>query len=101
MGQSRGIDDDKFWRKRTQFSVARVHCPEERSKAEEVAHYQNTSALMGERLKLFFAQSFLLISSVSTEQSQICVMNTRLAKQEREDLYWQDNLTHCLCQQVR
>ena len=27
---------------------------------------------MGIRLKLFFAQLFLLISSVSTEQSQIC-----------------------------
>ena len=30
---------------------------------------------MGERLKLFFEQLFLLISSVSTEQSQICVRN--------------------------
>ena len=32
-----------------------------------------------ERLKLFFAQLFLSISSVSTEQSQICVKNTKLA----------------------
>ena len=37
------------------------------------------SALMGERLKLFFAQLFLLINSVSTEQSQICVRNTKPA----------------------
>ena len=55
----------------TQFSEPRVHCLEERSKAEEVGNYQYTSALMGERLKLFFAKWFLLISSVSTEQSQI------------------------------
>ena len=31
-----------------------VHCPEERSKAKVVENYQYTSALMGERLKLFF-----------------------------------------------
>ena len=30
-------------------------------------------------VKLFFAQSFLFISSVSTEQSQICVRNTNPA----------------------
>ena len=52
------------------------------------------------RLKLFFAQLFLLISSVCTEQSQICVMNTGLVKQERGDPCWQDNLTHCSSQQV-
>ena len=56
---------------------------------------------MEERLKLFFAQLFLLISSVSTEQSQICVKNTKLSMWERRDPYWQDNLTHCLCWQVR
>ena len=55
----------------TQFSEPRVHCPEERSKAKVVGNYQYTSALMGKRLKLFFAQLFLFISSVSTEQSQI------------------------------
>ena len=86
-GQSRWIDDDQIWRKRdTQFSVPRFHCPEERSKAKEVENYQYTSALMVIRLKLFFAQLFLLISSVGTEQSQICVMNTESAKQERRDL---------------
>ena len=42
-------------------------------KAKVVENYQYTSALMRERLKLFFAQLFLLISSVFTEQSQICV----------------------------
>ena len=56
-----------------------IHCPEERSKAKVVENYQYTSALMRERLELFFAQLFLLISSVSTEQSQICVKNTKPA----------------------
>ena len=56
----------------TQSSDPRVHYPEERSKAKEVENYLYTSAPMGIRLKLFFAQLFLLISSVSTEQSQIC-----------------------------
>ena len=62
----------------TEFSEPRVQCPEERSKAKEVDNYQHTSVPMGKRLKLF-AQLFRLISSVSTEQSQICVMNTELA----------------------
>ena len=56
----------------TRFSVPRVRSLEERSKAKEVGNYLYTSVPTGERLKLFFAQSFLLISSVSTEQSQIC-----------------------------
>ena len=83
----------------TQFSEPRVHCPEERSKAKEVEKYQYTSVPMGIRLKLFFAQLFLLISSVSTEQSQVCVRNTVLVKQERGDPCCQDNLTHCSSQQ--
>ena len=45
---------------------------------------------MGIRLNLFFAQ-FLFIISVSTEQSQICVTNTVLVKQERRDPCWQDD----------
>ena len=43
---------------------------------------------MRERLKLFFAQLFLLISSVFTEQSQICVKNANPAMLEQGDLYW-------------
>ena len=50
----------------TQFSVLQVHCHEERSKAKEVENYQYTSVPTGIRLKLFFAQIFLLISSVFT-----------------------------------
>ena len=84
----------------TQFSEQRVHCPEERSKAKEVENYLFTSVLMGKLSKLFFAQSFLLISSASTEQSQICVRNTVLVKQVRGDPYCRDNLTHRLSQQV-
>ena len=44
----------------TQFPVPRVHCPEECSKAKEVENYQYTSVPMGTRLKLYFAQLFLL-----------------------------------------
>ena len=42
-------------------------------------NYLYTSVQMGIRLELFFALLFLLISSVSTEQSQICVRNTKPA----------------------
>ena len=76
-----------------------VLCPEEHSKAKEVENSQYTSVPMGIRLKLFLAHLFLFINSVSTEQSQICVMNTELAKHERGDSCWQDNLTHCSSQQ--
>ena len=51
------------------------------------------------RLKLFFAQLFLSISSVSAE-SQICVVNRVLVKQVRRDPYWQSNLTDCSRQQT-
>ena len=56
----------------------RVHCPEERSKAKVVENYPNIFALTRERLKLFFAQLFLLISSVFTEQSKKCVKKSSL-----------------------
>ena len=59
---------------------------------------QYTSVPMGRRLKLFFAQLFLSISSVFMEQSRRCVNNVILAMIEQGDLLWQDNLTHCLCQ---
>ena len=61
-------------------SGPRVHCPEERSKAKEVDNVQYTSVLMRIRMKMFFAQLFLLISSVSTEQFQIRVRNTKPSK---------------------
>ena len=84
----------------TQFSEQRVRCLQERSKAKEVENYRYTSVPMGIRLKLFFAQLFLSISSVSTEQSQMCVSNTVLVKQVRRDLLWQSNLIHFSRQQT-
>ena len=76
MGQSCRANDVDICRKQhTQFSVPRVPCPEERSKAKVVENYQYTYALLRERLKLFSAQLMLLISSVFTEQSQKCVKN--------------------------
>ena len=59
----------KFGESGHPVSVSRVHCPEERSKAKEVENYQYTSALMGERLKLFFAQLFLFRHSPSVSSS--------------------------------
>ena len=44
---------------------------EKRSKAKEVDNYLYTSD--GDTIETVFAQLFLSISSVSTEQSQICV----------------------------
>ena len=59
---------------KTQSSDPRVHCPEECLRAK-VENCQHTIAPTRERLKLFFAQLFLWISSVFTEQSQIWVKN--------------------------
>ena len=84
----------------TQSSDPRVHYPEECSKAKVVENYLFTSVPMVIRLKLFFAQSFMSISSVSTEQSQICVKNTEGVEQEQGDLLWQSNLTHFSRQQT-
>ena len=99
-----GIESLNWWwsnlaKANIQSSEPRVHWPEERSKAKEVENYRYTSVPKEIRLKLFFAQLFLVISSVSTEQSQMCVKNTVLVKQERRDPYWQDNLTLCSSQQ--
>ena len=67
-----------------------------KSKGEEKCQY--AIALTQERLKLFYAQLFLLISSVFTEQSQICVKNVIPAMIENGDLLWKDNLTHRSCE---
>ena len=58
-----------------------------KSKGGENCQY--TIAPTRERLKLFFAQLFLLISSVFTEQSQICVNNETSAMMEQGDLLCQ------------
>ena len=54
----------------------------------------------GETIETVFRTIMLFISTVSTEQSQICVMNTIPAMLEQGDPCWQDNLTHCSSQQV-
>ena len=80
MGQSRRADDVKILRKADiQSSDPQVHCPEERSKSKEVENYRYSSVPMEIRLKLFSPQLFLLIRSVSAEQSQTCVKNTKPA----------------------
>ena len=48
---------------------------------------------------VFRTNIFQSISSVSTQQSQICVKNTIAVKQE-QDLFWQSNLTHFSRQQT-
>ena len=98
MGSSRWIDDDQIRRKRT------PSFPSHESVVSRNAQEQRRWKIIYTLLCRwghdwdFFAQSFLLISSVSTEQSQICVKNTNLAMIEHGDLLWQDNLTHCSCQ---
>ena len=42
----------------------------------------------------------LIFCYPATEQSQICVTNANPAMLEQGDLFWWDNLTHCLCPQV-
>ena len=54
----------------------------------------------GDTIETVFTQPFLSMSSVSTEQSQICVKNTVAVKQEQGDLLWQSNLTHFSRQQT-
>ena len=53
----------------------------------------------GDTIETVFRSIFLLLSSVSTEQSQICVRDTVLVKQKQGDPCWQDNLTHRPSQQ--
>ena len=75
MGQKCKANDVDICRKHTtQYSDPRVHYAEECLKAEVQENCQYTVALTQERLKLF-AQLFLSISSVFTEQSQKCVKN--------------------------
>ena len=94
MGQSRWINDDKIWRERTPSFPCHESLSRRTLKSNGGGKYRYTSVPMEIRMKLF-AQLFLLISSVSTKQSQTCVRNTVPVKQERRDPCWQDNLTHC------
>ena len=89
----------KFGESGHQFSEQPVRCLEERSKAKEVEFFL-TSLPMVIRLKFFFAQSFLSVSSESTEQFQNCVKCTVSAKLAQGDLLWQSNPTHFSRQQT-
>ena len=87
-----GTESQSWWwsnsaKADSQSSDPRVHNPVECSKAKVVENYQYTSALMRRRLKQFFAQLFLLISSVYAEQSQIRVKNTNLGMLQQRDLF--------------
>ena len=82
----------------TQSFDPRAHCPEECLKTKVVENSRYTIAPTLKRLKLFFEQLFLLISSVFTVQSQKCVKNVNLVTIERWDPLWKDNLIHCSCQ---
>ena len=100
MGRSRWIDDDQVQRKRTpSFPCHESTVPRNAQKQRRWEIINTLLCRWGYDWNCFFAQLFLLISSVSTEQSQICVMNTVLVKQERGDPCWQDNVTHCSSQQ--
>ena len=101
MGQSRGADDVKIRRRQTpSLPIHKSIISRSAQKQKWWKNYQYTSALKRERLELFVAQFFLLIGSVFTEQSRICVTNAKPAMLEQGDLFWQGNLTHCLCQGV-
>ena len=54
----------------------------------------------GDTVGTVFAQPFLSISSVSTEQSQNCVKSTVSAKLAQGDLLWQSNPNHFSRQQT-
>ena len=89
MGQNCRANDDNICRKHT------PSLPIHESIFQRSAYQQRRP---GNDYNCFFAQLFLLISSVFTEQSQICVKNVKLATIEQGDLLWKDNVTHCSCQ---
>ena len=52
----------------------------------------------GETIETVF-RTIISVNQLS-KQSQICLKNAKLAMLEHGDLFWQDNPTHCSCQQV-
>ena len=101
MGQSRWIDNDQIQRKRTpSFPCHESTVPRNAQKQRWWNIINTHLRWWGNDWNWFSHNFFLIISSISTEQSRICVLNTVLVKQERGDLCWQNNLTHCLSQQV-
>ena len=79
MGQSCGANNDKICRKRT------PSLPIHESIIPKLSiHF----CANGRTVETVFTQLFLIISSVFTEQSQICVKNVKLAMSEQGDLLW-------------
>ena len=70
------------------FSVQRLHCPGVRSKAKDTENCRYIKLLIIQQLRPFFAQLFLPISSVFTEQLQTCVRNLKPIKMDRENLMY-------------
>ena len=54
----------------------------------------------GDTIETVFARLFLLMSSVSSKQSQICAKNTVAVEQEQGDLLWHSNLVDFSRQQT-
>ena len=87
MGQRRRDDDQIQWKRTHSLPI---HESIVSRNAQEQRRWKiiNTSSLMSDTIETFFEQLFLFISSVFTEQSQICVKNTKLAMLEHGDLFW-------------
>ena len=89
MGQSGWTNDDKICRKRTPSFPCYVSIVTRNAQKQKWWKIVNTFfALTRERLKLFFAQLFLLISSVFTEQSQIYVKSVKTCHVRTGQLVW-------------
>ena len=84
----------------TQFSEPRVPLSRGTLKSKRGGKLSRHFCADGDTIETVFAKSFLSISSVSTEQSQICMESTVAVEQEQEDLLWQDNPTHFSRQQT-
>ena len=93
MGQSRWIDDDQIQRKWTTSFPCYESIVPRNALQQRWWKIINTLLCRWGYGWNCFSHSYFCYSA------QICVMNTRLVKQERRDPCWQDNLTHCLCQQ--
>ena len=100
MGQSCGADDVNICRKQTPNLP--THESIIQRNAQEHRWWENVNTLFisltRERLKLFFAQLFLLISSVFGSSHTDMCEECDTCQVKQGDLLWQDNLTHCSCQ---
>ena len=99
MGQSRWIDDDKIWRKRTpSFPCHEFIVPRNASKQRRWKIINTLLRWWRNDWNCFFAQSFLSSSSVFTEQSQKGMKNTKPFTIVRGNPLWEDNRIPHSCQ---